>query len=163
MIFSRYCRKSPNMKIRQRLGLSILLSAAAFGGLAARSQTDAGSPDALSKPQVFLFEQLQANRMANGGESRNVIRGALPTGENVAVHESVLPVGAAPTPLHRIQHSEFISVREGTVAFEHDGKSESVGPGGVIYVAFGTLHALKNVGNVPAKYCVVAIGGDIKK
>jgi mannose-6-phosphate isomerase-like protein (cupin superfamily) len=151
------------MKSVPYLALRILLPAAAFCGMAANSQTDSVKSDVLSKPQVFLFEQLHANRMANGGESRNVIRGALPTGEAVAIHESVLPVGAAPTTLHKIQHSEFIMVREGTVAFQHDGKSESVGPGGVIYVAFGTLHALKNVGSVPAKYCVVAIGGDIKK
>ena len=54
-------------------------------------------------------------------------------------------------------------VQEGTVGFEHDGKAEKVGPGGVIYVALGTLHRLKNVGDGPAKYFVVAIGGDMKK
>ena len=54
-------------------------------------------------------------------------------------------------------------MREGTVQFEHDGKAEEVGPGGVIYVAFGTMHRLRNVGNVPAKYVVIAIGGDTKR
>jgi mannose-6-phosphate isomerase-like protein (cupin superfamily) len=54
-------------------------------------------------------------------------------------------------------------VQEGTVAFEHDGKSEKVGPGGVIYVAFGTMHRVRNVGDGPAKYFVVQIGGDTKK
>jgi mannose-6-phosphate isomerase-like protein (cupin superfamily) len=54
-------------------------------------------------------------------------------------------------------------VQEGTVEFEHGEKAERVGAGGVIYVALGTLHTLKNVGDVPAKYFVVAIGGDMKK
>ena len=57
-------------------------------------------------------------------------------------------------------------MREGELEFQHevDGKvvAERVGPGGVIYVAFGTNHAVKNVGAVPAKYFVMAIGGDAK-
>ena len=111
-------------------------------------------------PRVFLFDQLTVRKMGNGGESRDVVRGLVATGEAVELHESMLPVGSVPNPLHTIQHSEFITVLDGTLAFEHDGKSERVGPGGVIYVAHGTLHTLRNVGDVPAKYVVVGIGGD---
>ena len=68
-----------------------------------------------------------------------------------------------PNPQHVIQHSEIITVLEGTVAFEHGDAAEKVGPGGVIYVALGTLHTVRNVGDVPARYVVVAIGGDVKK
>jgi mannose-6-phosphate isomerase-like protein (cupin superfamily) len=35
--------------------------------------------------------------------------------------------------------------------------------GSIIYVAFGTLHAVKNVGAGPARYVVIQIGGDTKK
>lgn len=98
--------------------------------------------------------------MANGGESRNIVQGVLATGESVALHESMLPAGSVPNPAHRIEHSEFIVVREGTLEFEHDGQVEKVGPGGVIYVAFGTLHRVRNVGDVAAKYVVIAMGGD---
>ena len=101
--------------------------------------------------------------MANGGESADFVRGILATGESVNLHESVLPAGVAPNPLHRINHSEFILIREGEVDFEHDGKMERVGPGDAIYVAYGTVHTLHNVGKGPAKYFVVGIGGDTKK
>jgi quercetin dioxygenase-like cupin family protein len=37
-----------------------------------------------------------------------------------------------------------------------------VGAGGVIFVAFGTKHRARNVGDGPAKYLVVAIGGDTR-
>ncbi len=111
-------------------------------------------------PRIFLFEELTVRRMGNGGESRDVVRGTVATGEAVELHESMLPVGSVPNPFHTIQHSELITVLDGTLSFEHDGKSEQVGPGGVIYVALGTLHTLKNIGNVPAKYVVVGIGGD---
>jgi mannose-6-phosphate isomerase-like protein (cupin superfamily) len=75
-------------------------------------------------------------------------------------------VGNAPNTPHVIQHSEFILVREGELEFQHevDGKmvAEKVGPGGAIYVAFGTRHTVRNIGTVPARYFVVAIGGDAK-
>ncbi len=47
--------------------------------------------------------------------------------------------------------------------FDHDGKAERAGPGGIIYVAYGTLHRVRNVGNSPATYVVIQIGGDTKK
>ena len=104
--------------------------------------------------------------MANGGESRDIAHGTLATGETVNLHQSMQVVGATPNPAHVIQHSEFILVREGELEFQHEvaGKmvSEKAGPGSVIYVAFGTMHTVKNVGSVPARYFVIAVGGDAK-
>jgi quercetin dioxygenase-like cupin family protein len=94
---------------------------------------------------------------------RQITQGLLASGEAVSLHESVQPAGAVPSPLHVIQHSEFVVVLEGTVEFDHDGKTERVGPGDVMYVAFGTRHRMKNVGDTPAKYLVMAVGGDVKK
>lgn len=116
--------------------------------------------------RAIPFDTMPARTNASGGESRNVAHGTLATGEMVSLHQSMQVVGQTPPPLHVIQHSEFIYVREGELEFQHevDGKvvAERVGPGGVFYVAFGTKHAIKNVGTVPAKYLVVAIGGDAK-
>jgi mannose-6-phosphate isomerase-like protein (cupin superfamily) len=121
-------------------------------------------PDnALAKSRVFRYSEMPARTMSNGSESRVLARGVLATGEAVALHESVHPVGAAPSPLHPIQHSEIVVVIEGTVEFDHDGTSERVGPGDEMYVALGTQHRMKNVGDGPAKYLVVAVGGDVKK
>ena len=128
----------------------------------ATGSAQASGADVLSQAEVFPHGKMTVRRMTNGGESEDVVHGTLKTGEVVAVHESMQPVGIKPNAAHRIEHSEFIVVREGTVQFEHDGKAEEVGPGGVIYVAFGTMHRLRNVGNVPAKYVVIAIGGDTK-
>jgi mannose-6-phosphate isomerase-like protein (cupin superfamily) len=144
----------------------VLFACAAINGAACQAQT-AAIPGAtgehvLSQPGVFLLDQLPAHKTANGGESRSIVHGTLATGEAVALHESVLPVGVAPNPPHKIQHSEFIIVLEGKLAFEHDGKSEKVGQGDVVLVAVGVTHTLRNVGDVPAKYVVVGIGGDIK-
>jgi mannose-6-phosphate isomerase-like protein (cupin superfamily) len=143
---------------------SVLLGGLALSagmGLAQSALTIPSKASAsLAQAKVFPFDQMPTKKMANGGESRSIVQGALATGESVALHESMLPVGSVPNPAHRIEHSEFIVVREGTLEFDHDGSTETVGPGGVIYVAFGTLHRVKNVGDVPAKYIVIAIGGD---
>ena len=116
----------------------------------------------LGQSAVIRYVDMPTRKMANGGESRDVVRGTLATGEVVALHESTQVAGMTPNPAHPIQHTEFILIFEGTVDFSHDGKVERVGPGGILYVAKGTVHQVKNVGDGPARYCVVAIGGDVK-
>jgi quercetin dioxygenase-like cupin family protein len=112
----------------------------------------------LSQSEVLSPDRATVITSANGGKRWNILEGVLATGEMIAVHQSLQPAGIAPNPPHTIQHSELILVQEGTLLFEYDGKSEKVGPGGVIFVAFGTRHAARNVGDGSAKYLVVAIG-----
>jgi mannose-6-phosphate isomerase-like protein (cupin superfamily) len=116
--------------------------------------------------RAIPFDSMPARTNASGGETRDIAHGTLATGETVNLHQSMQVVGQAPSPLHVIQHSEFVCVREGELEFQHevDGemKAERAGPGGVFYVSFGTKHAVRNVGTVPARYFVVAIGGDEK-
>lgn len=112
--------------------------------------------------KVFRFAEMPARRNQNGSESRDVGRGALATGERVAVHESVQPAGVPPNPAHRIEHTELICVREGVLEFMHDGRIERAEAGDVILVAKGTMHAVRNVGAGPVSYFVVAIGGDVQ-
>jgi len=128
----------------------------------AQDQTGA-TPNVLTQARAYTLDQIPPRKMANGGLSRDVLRGALPTGEIINVHESEQPAGATPNPAHTIQHTEVIVIIQGTVVFEHDGKSEKAGPGDILYVAKDTLHQLRNTGQDTAKYCVVQIGGDTRK
>lgn len=120
------------------------------------------SQKTLSESEVWFPNQLPVTTASNGAKRWEILRGVLATGEAIAVHESQQPAGITPNPPHSIQHSELILVQEGTLLFEHDGRSEKVGPGGVIFVAFGTRHAARNVGDGSAKYLVIAIAGDSK-
>ncbi|MFZ0339899.1 MAG: cupin domain-containing protein [Terracidiphilus sp.] len=141
-----------------------ILLALAIPGLGcaiAFAQTTNTNP--LATARVFSFDDMTAKTAPNGSVGRHVFTGTLATGESVAVHETTQPAGTVPNPAHRIQHSEVIVVEEGTLEFDHDGKAERAGVGGIIYVALGTLHAVKNVGSGPARYVVIAIGGDVKK
>lgn len=138
----------------------LLAAVFVFVSAVASAQT---SGNQLAATRVFDYDQMQAKTNANGSETRVLFSGTLATGESVAAHESVQPAGTTPPKLHTIQHSEFIVVVQGTLEFEHDGKKERAGPGSVVYVALGTEHAAKNVGDGPAKYVVLQVGGDTKK
>ena len=141
-----------------RLILAAWLLVLAAAGAAAQS----ADGNALASSRVFAFDEMTAKTSPNGAVGRNVFSGTLATGETVALHETMQPAGTVPNAAHRIAHSEVIVVEEGTLEFEHDGKAERAGAGSIIYVAQGTLHSIKNVGDGAAKYVVIQIGGDTK-
>ena len=136
---------------------------ALFLALVSVAAAQSADRNPLATSRVFAYDQMTAKTAPSGAVGRSVVAGTLATGEAIAVHETTQPAGTAPNPPHRIQHSEVIVVREGTLEFDHDGKAERAGPGSVIYVALGTLHSVKNVGDGPASYVVVQIGGDTKR
>ena len=140
--------------------LSITLSA----GAQAQNLPMPGTPsDDLATSKVFDRAVLPVTQNPNGSERQDVVRsGRLATGEAVHIHGSMQPPGVQPGPPHAIQHAEFILVTEGTLEVAHDGKTERVGPGSIIYIAYGTLHQARNAGPGAVKYTVIAIGGDAK-
>ncbi len=150
------------MKNLNRRDLCVALSAfAAMGSVSAEAQTPMtpaqSGEKSLSTPQAFPFDSLQAKKTENG-VTRPVIQGVLPTGEAVEMHETTLLPGHMPHPAHKHRHSEFMMIREGTIEFDNDGKKERVGPGGVIFATSNIMHGIKNVGDAPANYFVIAIG-----
>ena len=150
----------------------MLIAFAALAATAAQGQTSmrtandnmavppppgsAGDP-VLSTPHAFRFAELPVVKTANG-ETRAVIRGVLPTGEAVELHETTLLPGHMPHPAHKHRHSEFMLIREGEMEFDNNGTPERVGPGGVLFAASNIMHGLKNVGDTTANYFVLAIG-----
>lgn len=145
------------------LGVALLVFAHGIAGAQSASSSQTAADNPLATSRVFTYDQMRTRTNPNGSESRFVFNGTLATGESVGAHESLQPAGTAAPQLHKIQHSEVIVVEQGTVEFHHDGKVERAGPGNIIYVAIGTMHAIKNVGDGPARYAVIQIGGDVKK
>ena len=151
------------MKNLNRRDLCVALSAfAAMGRVSAEAQTPVPAPslpgeNTLSKSETFSFDKLPAHKSENG-VSRPVVQGVLATGEAVEMHETTLLPGHMPHPAHKHRHSEFMMIREGLLEFDNDGVKERVGPGGVIFAASNVMHGLKNIGEAPANYFVIAIG-----
>ena len=96
------------------------------------------------------------------GSSQAVNQGALPTGEGVEQHNTVLNAGMEPHPPHQHEHSEWLFIREGQCEWLVDGKRVPAGPGDICYAASNVLHGIRNVGTVPAKYFVMAVGPNLK-
>ena len=146
----------------------IVLPAAAAAQQASPNNPPANPPsnppnNPLASSRVFAYDDMVAKTAANGSVGRSAFSGTLATGEAIAVHETMQPKGMVPNAAHRIQHSELIVLEEGTLEYTHDGKTERADAGSIIYVALGTLHSVRNVGDGPAKYVVIQIGGDTGK
>jgi quercetin dioxygenase-like cupin family protein len=91
---------------------------------------------------------------------RPIFDGETHTGVPIELHETELAPGQMPHPAHHHVHEEMILVREGTMEVTIAGKSSTLGPGSVGYVASGEEHGWRNVGTGRARYFVLAVGRD---
>ncbi|MGH9529145.1 MAG: cupin domain-containing protein [Terriglobales bacterium] len=140
---------------REMCSLIAVLSAGVLRGNALGAPT---SPGASLRSAVFPFEKLPVKVADNKAEFRAILKGKIATGESVEVHETTLPPGGAPHAPHRHEHSEMWLIREGTVEFTVNGISQRAGPGSLAFAASNDEHGIKNAGETPAIYFVVAIG-----
>jgi quercetin dioxygenase-like cupin family protein len=161
--------KELQMNRRQACTVTAVAVLATAGKLFARAQQskpaspepaeDSGkdTPTFMAESHLFRFNEMKVKEHPTGGWSRSVIRGTLPTGEFVEVHQSMLPPGKMPHPAHRHRNTEFMLIREGKLEYICDGPSQTVGPGDVLYAASEQLHGLKNIGETNAAYFVVSV------
>ena len=127
--------------------------------LPAALELDASTPPDDSLPSAwFPFDKLPVHNNPNGSQTRHVLKGKLATGESLEVHATMLPPGVMPHPPHHHVHSEMWLIREGTLELTINRKSERLGPGSLGFVHSNEEHGVKNVGETPAHYFVVAIG-----
>jgi mannose-6-phosphate isomerase-like protein (cupin superfamily) len=137
---------------RQMLG-----AMSAFAMLASVSEAQEDVVGPLATSRVFHAADMQMSVGKTGIETRSIVKGKVPTGEYMELHETMLPAGQMPHPPHKHKNSEFLLIREGTLEYLTDGKSERVAPGDVIYTASMAPHGLRNVGTTPARYFVVSV------
>ena len=135
------------------------LAALATLGPAAIAQENKST---LGPARVLALSSTPPSKNPNGSLRRQLLSGTLVTGETVSLHESEVPAGTPPAPAHRIAHTEFLFLLEGTLEFEHDGEKSTATAGDTLYIAYGTNHAVRNAGSGMARYQVLSISGDTK-
>lgn len=73
----------------------------------------------------------------------------------IATHK---PGEGPPDHFHRSQE-EFIFILEGTYSVTIDGRSDTVGPGAMLFIPRGAVHSFKNVGDTVGRMLDCANGG----
>lgn len=106
---------------------------------------------------TFTFESLKVKQ--NGqNRSRDVFDGLTHSGFHIDMHETELAPGLPPHDAHHHEHEELLMVREGALEVTIAGKSSTLGPGSVAYVASNEEHGWRNAGKTRAHYFVLALG-----
>ena len=137
----------------------VALFAATAGAAAQTTQAPAALPTLTSK--VYPFDELPTRtNQQTGTKGHKVLEGVTHGGFHIESHITELMPGQMPHPPHHHLHEEMILVREGTMEVTIAGKSATMGPGSVGFVASGEEHGWKNVGTGHARYFVMAVGRD---
>jgi len=109
--------------------------------------------------QALRYEDIPARK--NGPmASRQFLKGQTHSGFEIDLHQTELAPGEAPHAPHQHVHEELLLIREGELEVMIAGKSTRLGAGSVAYLASNQLHGWHNTGSTPARYFVLALGGD---
>jgi quercetin dioxygenase-like cupin family protein len=141
-----------------RRDLCSLLAVLSAGALSAAGLDPESGSESPLPSAVYSFDKLPVTVSDNKSEFRPILKGKLRTGESVEVHETMLPPGGAPHPPHHHLHSEMFLIREGTVEVTVNGAGHRAGPGSLAFIASNDVHGIRNAGDTPAQYFVMAIG-----
>jgi quercetin dioxygenase-like cupin family protein len=109
--------------------------------------------------KVYGYSDLEVRTNANNSKQRAVLDGATHTGFTVEMHETELAPGTMPHASHHHVHEEMLILREGTVEVTIEGKTTRLEPGSIAYVASNEEHGWRNVGEGPARYFILTLGG----
>jgi mannose-6-phosphate isomerase-like protein (cupin superfamily) len=124
----------------------------------AAAQTPATPAPAATGPLIgsstFDFAKMAA-RPTKVGSVRQVCRNATATLDELECHITTLNAGEMPHPPHKHADEEVVILKEGTLEVTLGDRTETVGPGSVIFQASNQMHAVKNVGTTPAIYHVI--------
>lgn len=107
--------------------------------------------------KMYLYDELPV-RTNGENRSRAILDGSTHTGFTVEIHETELAPGLMPHAAHRHVHEEMVILREGTIEVNVEGRSTTLGPGSVAYVASNQEHGWRNVGTTRAKYFILTFG-----
>ena len=124
--------------------------------MAQTTATNSPAPAAPAKlpSAVFDWEKMPVIPTATGVR-RALFDGPTTTADKLHCHITTLNPGQNSGEPRRHLQEEVIIVKEGSVEATVDGRTQTVGPGSVIFFAANAVTRLRNAGNTPATYTVV--------
>ena len=141
--------------------MKILLYSTVFASvcMVLMAQTPETKPSASPTPPklsstIFDWEKMPVTPTTNGVR-RAVLDGPTTTLDKLHCHISTLNPGQNSGEPRRHLQEEIIIIKEGSVEATVDGRTQTAGPGSVIFFAANAVTRLRNAGDVPATYTVV--------
>ncbi|MET0336475.1 MAG: cupin domain-containing protein [Caulobacter sp.] len=126
---------------------------AAGASLAAVAVAQAPKP-AILGPAVFTWETMK-HGATDVGSYAQLTRAPTATLDELEMHVTTLRPGTNSHAPHTHPNEELVIIKQGTVEVLNGGEWKRVGPGGVVFNASNSPHALRNVGDEAAVYHVI--------
>jgi quercetin dioxygenase-like cupin family protein len=133
---------------RRDLAVAFMAVVITLGVMAVTAQTT------VMQSTVFDWNSI-AVKQTDVGSVRQFFRSPTVTLDELECHVTTLKPGLQSHPPHQHPNEELIIIREGNVEVLSNGEWKKAGPGSVVFNASNQLHALKNVGTIPAVYHVI--------
>jgi quercetin dioxygenase-like cupin family protein len=99
-------------------------------------------------------------KTTESGSVRSFYNGPTTTLKNLDVHVTTLNPGGAPHSPHKHPNEEMLIVKSGAIEALINGEWKKVGPGGIVFLASGIFHGVRNAGTEPAVYHVIGFRTD---
>lgn len=109
---------------------------------------------ALLGPSVWRWDEIKSHPTDVGAYAQ-ITRGPTATLDELEMHVTTLKPRLSSHAPHTHPNEELVIIREGEVEVLSGGMWKKVGPGGVVFNASNSPHALKNVGTTDAVYHVI--------
>ncbi|WP_454714853.1 cupin domain-containing protein [Caulobacter segnis] len=109
---------------------------------------------ALLGPSVWRWDEIKSHPTDVGAYAQ-IVRAPTATLDELEMHVTTLKPGLSSHAPHTHPNEELVIIREGEVEVLSGGVWKKVGPGGVVFNASNSPHALKNVGTTDAVYHVI--------
>jgi XRE family transcriptional regulator, regulator of sulfur utilization len=134
--------------------LYLILLAVLCSALLAQTVDPAPAAPPRLTSTIYDWEKMKPTPTANGVR-RAVFDGPTTTVDNIHCHITTLNPGADSGEPRRHLQEEVIIIKEGLVEATVDGRTQTAGPGSVIFFAANAVTRLRNAGDTPATYIVV--------
>jgi mannose-6-phosphate isomerase-like protein (cupin superfamily) len=155
----RPLRRRRSWNIHSR-ATNVQLDRSAHKGLAMTADpnaTDTASPDAQMQPRIVAPEDAETVRPF--GIDMKIMLGAEHTGGTFSAIVAEVKPGEGPPPHLHHDREEYFYVLEGTYELSVNGNETTVGPGTLVFIPRGTVHAFKNVASTLGKVLEWTIPG----